>query len=197
MSSYPSILRRRTPAQQHAPRATGMLVCLVLMAALSACGTAQSGSTGPKTTPSPTTDPVLQHYAEAVHTYYQTFSYAIDYENRDCRLIKPTTPWTVCQSATASVLKAGQTLLAQLPATPPPAQLQQVDAMLKQATQATLSAYMKRAPAVAAHDTAAFLDGNVVLGQAIGLQCEPVSQFDRIAPPDTNVAPPHGQCFSN
>lgn len=171
-----------------------MLACLICVSLLSACGAPPSGLAAPKTTPSPTADPALQRYAEAVHTYYQSFSDAIDYEDNNCRLVKPTTPWTVCQAATASVLKTGQTLLAQLPATPPPAQLQQVDSKLKQVTQAALSAYAKRAPAVAAHDAAAFLTGNVAIGQAISLQCEPVSQYNQIAASGTHVEPPHGQC---
>lgn len=178
---------------QYARRGAAALACLILVMMLSACSGAQIGSAVATTTPSPTVDPILQQYAVAVHTYYQSFSDAINDEDNNCRLPKPT-PWATCQTLTATVLTTGHALLAQLPATPPPAQLQAVDFALKQAAQASLAAYTQRAPAVTAHDGAGFENGNLSIGQAVSQQCDPVNQFNDIAPSGTHIEAPHGQC---
>jgi hypothetical protein len=173
-------------------RANGLLLLAALLV-LVGCGTVQSSSLAPKTTPVPTIDPVLQAYAVAVHRYYQPFSDAVNNEDDTCRLVRPT-PWTICQSATRAALAAGQDLLAHLPSTPPPAQLQAMDTALLQAVRAVLSAYQKRAPAVAAHDSAAFDAGNSVIDQVINMQCDPLTQFNAVAPSGTHIEAPHGQC---
>lgn len=129
----------------------------------------------------------------AVHTYCQSFSDAINDEDNNCRIPKPT-PWATCQILTATVLSTGHALLTQLPANPPIALLQAVDTALKQAAKAALSAYAQRAPALTAHDSAVFETGNLLIGQVVSQQCDPVNQFNDVAPSGAHIEAPHGQC---
>lgn len=194
VSALPGVVGRRMSDHSRCRvhrLANGMLMLAAVL--MAGCATAQSGSLAPKTTPVPTIDPVLQSYAVSVHRYYEPFSAALDTEDNSCRLVRPA-PWTKCQSVTATVLATGRDILTHLPATSPPAQLQAMDTALKQAVQAVLAAYNKRAPAVAAHDSTAFDAGNVVIDQVINMQCDPINQFNAVAPSGTHIAAPHGQC---
>ncbi len=193
MTRYPCILRAAKTTMRSRDRAAASLAGLILIVLLSACNGPQAASSAPTAAPSATIDPTLQRYAVAVHTYYQSFSDAINDEDNNCRLPKPT-PWATCQALTATVLSTGHALLTQLPATQPPARLEAVDAALKQAAQAALAAYTQRAPALTAHDSAAFENGNLVIGQVVSQQCDPVNQFNDIAPSGTHIEAPHGQC---
>lgn len=187
------VVRMSKTRMQSSRRATAALAGLILIVLLSACNGPQAASSAPTAAPSATIDPTLQRYAVAVHTYYQSFSDAINDEDNNCRLPKPT-PWATCQTLSATVLSTGHALLAQLPATPPPAPLQAVDTALKQAAKAALSAYAQRVPALSAHDGAAFENGNLLIGQAVSQQCDPVNQFNDVAPSGTHIEAPHGQC---
>ena len=193
MTRYPCIVRMSKTRMRSRDRAAASLAGLILIVLLSACNGPQAASSAPTAVPSATIDPTLQRYAVAVHTYYQSFSDAINDEDNNCRLPKPT-PWATCQTLTATVLSTGHALLAQLPATPPPAPLQGVDTALKQAAQAALAAYAQRAPAVTARDGAGFESGNLLIGQVVSQQCNPVNQFNDVAPEGTHIEAPHGQC---
>lgn len=193
MTRYPCIIFGERSAARTTWRAMAALMCLSIVMLLSGCVAAQSNTTVLRTTPSPTSDPVLQRYVVGVHTYYPPFSDAILYEDEHCRTVKPT-PWTACQSASASVLTAGQTLLAQLPSSPPAAPWPTLDSALKQAVHAALSAYTARAPAIASHNSTAFEDDNVAIIQAVSQQCDLVSQFNQVAPSGNHIEAPHGVC---
>lgn len=169
-------------------RIAASMCALVLIALLGACGTTSARSTVPQATPTSTTDPAIQQYATAVQTYYQQFTSALNADLGSCRFgTGAPPPWTACQSTGTSVLTTGKALLAYLSTTTPPAQLQSVNTAMRQAVQEILSTFTKRASAVAAHNSAAFTADNLDIEQAMPLQCDPVKEFNAIAPQGLHI----------
>jgi hypothetical protein len=153
---------------------TGVATCLSF---------ATRPDSAPTATPAPTLDPTTQAYVHVLRTDYLPFVDAEQQEYDRCDKVPASQPLAPCRPLEVAASTAGQTLLAHLTTTPPPAGWQARDTALKQAVQEAVAYNLHRIQAIDANNTIQFQltrsDGNA----AASLLCTTILQIDNGPPP--------------